>query len=351
MATYGSIRYTGIVDAGVSGGSSGATSTHNKIINGDFDIWQRGTSQTTLGYGSADRWKNSHIGSTKTSSQQEFTLGQTDVLNNPKYFLRHEVTSVSGSSNYVVMQQYVENVTTLSGQTATLSFWAKADSAKNIAVEFVQSFGTGGTPSTVVTEIGSQLIALTTSWTKYTVTVSIPSVSGKTLGTDGNDYLGLVFWFDAGSDFSARSASLGQQSGTFDIAQVQLEEGAIANPFQNRTYGEELQLCQRYYQYCGGSHATSPVAFIWLGSTTTARITYNLSTPLRATPSWVILPPHPVILYYDNGRNQTITSVNAITCRPGSNTVGMEDTVTSGSGAGGKGVMVTATSCYFDAEL
>ena len=341
MATYDTIRYTGVVDAGF-------LSTHNKIINGNFDVWQRGTSQTTSGYGPADRWNNSHVGSTKTASQQEFILGQTDVPNNPKYFLRHEVTSVSGSSNFVAAQQFVENVTTLSGQTATLSFWAKADSAKNIAVEFYQSFGTGGTPSTTVNEIGSQLIALTTSWTKYTVTVSIPSVSGKTLGTDGNDFLGLLFLFDAGSSFDARSASLGQQSGTFDIAQVQLEEGATANPFQNRTLGEELQLCQRYYQYCGTGVATSAVAILWLANPTSARLTYTLSTPLRATPSWVIISDQ-VRLFYDTNRVQTITSVNNINYR-GGRTVGMEDTVTSGLN-GGTGVVVTAGAQYFDAEL
>ena len=344
MATYGSIRYSGIEDAGIAGSGT----TQNKIINGNFDIWQRGTSQTTSGYGPADRWKNTHVGSTKTASQQEFILGQTDVPNNPKYFLRHEVTSVSGSSNYAIMQQLVENVTTLSSQTATLSFWAKADSAKNIAVEFYQSFGTGGTPSTTVNGIGSQLIALTTSWTKYTVTVSIPSVSGKTLGTDGNDLLGLVFWFDAGSSFDARSASLGQQSGTFDIAQVQLEEGATANPFQNRTLGEELQLCQRYYQYCGTGVATSAVAILWLANPTSARLTYTLSTPLRATPSWVIISDQ-VRLFYDTNRVQTITSVNNINYR-GGRTVGMEDTVTSGLN-GGKGLVVTAGEQYFDAEL
>ena len=54
-------------------------------------------------------------------------------------------------------------------------------------------------------------------------------------------------FFDAGSNYNSRTDSLGQQSGTFDIAQVQLEEGSVATPFEVRPIGTELALCQRYY--------------------------------------------------------------------------------------------------------
>jgi hypothetical protein len=161
--------------------------------------------------------------------------------------MRNTVVSSAGAGNAAVVGQKIEGVETLSGRTATLSFWAKADASKNIAVEFIQNFGTSGSPSTAVDGIESQLVALTTSWTKYTVTVDLPSMSGKTLGTDGNDWLAIYFWFDAGSDYNDRTASLGQQSGTFDIAQVQLEEGSVATPFEQRPRGAELDLCYRYY--------------------------------------------------------------------------------------------------------
>lgn len=232
----------------------GGTGFKNYIINGNFDVWQYKDAgltypQTSSGYGSDDRWFNLTTVSTKTHSQIACTDTER-ALFNASYFSRTVATSVAGAGNYVVKAQRVENITKLAGKIVTLSFWAKADSAKNIAIEFTQNFGTGGTSSSVVTSIGSQLVALTTTWQKKTITLTIPSIAGKTLGADGihTSFNELIFWFDAGSSFNTRSANLGQQSGTFDIAQVQLEEGSVATPFEQRPYGLELSLCQRYYK-------------------------------------------------------------------------------------------------------
>tara|TARA_A100001015_G_C15015080_1_gene725101 strand:+ start:931 stop:1887 length:957 start_codon:yes stop_codon:yes gene_type:complete len=220
----------------------------NKLINGNFDIWQRDTNQTSSGYGSVDRWGPIHAGSSKTVSQQSFTNGQTDVPGNPRYYFRHVVTSSAGAANYVLVYQPIESVRTLAGKVSTLSFYAKADSSKNIATEITQWFGTGGSPSSWNTGNEVTTHNLTNAWQKFTVTVTIPSISGKTIGTNNDDYLGLYFHFDAGSDYNSRTNSLGQQSGTFDIAQVQIEEGTSATPFEHRPIGTELSLCQRYYQ-------------------------------------------------------------------------------------------------------
>ena len=227
----------------------GSFAFRNKIINGSFDVWQRGTSLTS-GSGArylADRWTNGSAGTTYTASRQSFTLGQTNVPGEPEYFHRSVVTSVAGASNNATLHQHIESVRTLAGKTATLSFYAKADAAKNIAVEFYRYFGTGGSPSTSVS-FGVTTCALTTSWQKFTVTVNIPSIAGKTIGTDRNDYLTVYFWLDAGSNNNSRTNSLGQQSGTFDFAEVQFEEGSVATPFEERPIGTELALCQRYYE-------------------------------------------------------------------------------------------------------
>jgi hypothetical protein len=267
----------------------------NVIINGNFDIWQRGTSGTS-GY-VADRWINTLIGSTAAISRQSFTLGQTDVPNEPKYFHRVVVTSVAGSGNAAIFRQYIESVQTFAGQTVTLSFWAKADASKNIAIDLEQQFGTGGSPSTGVDAIGVTTCALTTSWQKFTVTANFPSISGKTLGTNNNDRINVNFWFDAGSAFNGRTNSLGQQSGTFDIAQVQLEAGDVATPFEVRTVEQELALCQRYFEK-SYAQATAPATATTAGyitssvnSTTTAGylgFTHSYKVTKRASPTVVL---------------------------------------------------------------
>ena len=230
----------------------GSFAFRNKIINGNFDIWQRGTSLAsgTGGRYLADRFTNGSAGTTCTAAQSAFALGQTDVPNEPEYYISTAVTSAAGASNNATLHQHIESVKSCAGKTVTLSFYAKSNASRNIAVELYQNFGTGGSPSTSVS-IPAGLVALTTSWQKFTVTVNVPSISGKVLGTAGNDSLVVYFWFDAGSSNSSRASSLGQQSGTFDIAQVQLEEGSVATPFELRPIGTELALCQRYYYNSG----------------------------------------------------------------------------------------------------
>jgi hypothetical protein len=97
-----------------------------------------------------------------------------------------------------------------------------------------------------VSGIGAQKFNLTSAWQRFTATVAIPSIAGKTLGSNGDDFLEFTFWLDAGSTFNSRSASLGQQSGTFDLALVQIEEGSTDTAFEFRPPVVEMALCERY---------------------------------------------------------------------------------------------------------
>lgn len=247
--------------------------SRNKLINGDFNIWQRATSQTSNGYGSDDRWANEQQGSTKTHSRQAFSLGQSAVPGNPAFFSRTVVVSAAGSASFVFKRQKIEGVRTLAGRRATLTFYAKADANKNMAVEILQRFGTGGAPSADV-RADTRKVALTSAWQKFSYALDLPSIAGKTLGSNGDDFLQLAFWFDAGSSFNAATDTLGQQSGTFDIAHVSLVEGDATteeDPFAPRHPQQELALCQRYYvrfvdvgmAFTGGAGAVHTMALVF----------------------------------------------------------------------------------------
>lgn len=232
------------------GGALGVSAFKNLLINGDFDFWQRGQSlgpSNGLRY-LADRWMTIGLGTTTVApSRQAFAVGQSAQPGGARSFHRLVVASLPGAANGAVMDQRIERVESLAGKTATLSFWARAESPKPIAVEFVQSFGSGGSPSADVTGIGAAKFGLTSAWQKFVLTVDIPSVAGS-LGTSGTDCLRVLFWMDAGSNYNARTNALGNQSGTFDFAQIQLEEGVGATSFERRPLETELALCQRYFE-------------------------------------------------------------------------------------------------------
>jgi hypothetical protein len=229
--------------------SAGGVSSGNAIINGAFEINQRGlTSSTAPGYG-FDRWTTLQSGGTVTSSSQAFTLGAAPVAGfEAANFYRVVTAGQSASGNLAVLSQPIEGVRSFAGQTITVSFYAKSGAGTpKIGLELSQFFGTGGSPSARVSTPFSSTIS--TSWTRYTATVAVPSISGKTIGTDKNDSLQLLFWISAGSDFATRASSIGIQNNTFDIWGVQVETGTVATPFRrnaNSIQGE-LAACQRYY--------------------------------------------------------------------------------------------------------
>jgi len=224
----------------------------NKIINGDFNINQRGfTSTTTSAVYTFDRWRTVYGGGTTTYSSQSFTLGSAPVAGyEARNFVRIVTASQSTTTDYAQYIQNIEDVRTFAGQTVTLSFWAKASTGTpSIAAEAAQNFGTGGSPSSQVnTTFGKT--AITSSWARYSLTLAIPSISGKTLGTNNDSFLGIAFWTSAGSAYDARTSSLGIQNVTIDIWGVQVEAGSVATPFTTATgtLAGELAACQRYYE-------------------------------------------------------------------------------------------------------
>ena len=252
------LRTNAILDA--SGGTTatvngiplrpGVLDPENRIINGAFDFWQRGTTGTGDGY-IADRWLQVRDGGTVTTSRQAFTLGDTLGSNSPTYFLRQTVSGQSTSAQYALTTQAVEGVRSYAGQTITVLGWARRSSGSgNMAVEPGQFFGTGGSPSSTVL-VSPQTVTLTSSWAPFALTFAIPSVSGKTLGTNNNDYFRVIFWSSAGSTLDARTNSLGLQTIGVDLWGIHIKQGthttSAVDLYRQPELGPELARCQRYY--------------------------------------------------------------------------------------------------------
>lgn len=246
--TFGALQLGGVDAMRFGDDQSGMPqSFRNKIINGRFEVADYATSQSTSGYGPTNRWINTHSGTTCTTSQQLFTVGQVDVPMTPKYYVRKVVTSAAGASNFSIMYQKIWGVQTLSDGYSVVSFSARADSNRPVAIESVQNFGTGGTPSADVRNyLGT--VQLTTTWTTFKIVTQLPSIAGKTLGSNNNDSVALQFWLDAGSDYDLYTNSLGQQSGTFEFADVQWETGSIATPIEALPLAFTQYRCAMYYQ-------------------------------------------------------------------------------------------------------
>ena len=254
--------------AELAGYASNLQMFRNKIINGNFDVWQRGTnitiSNSTNMY-TADRWRFAGDAFTGFINRQQFTPGQTDVPGEPNYFFRWAVnTNPSGN---MAFGQYIEDVRTLAGRTATLSLYLYASAtipANTLQIRYRQvTGGTGGTNNTI--NIGE----ITTSWKKFTFQLNIPSLTGASLGA--SNYLALEI------------LSPSTHTTAFDlfIAQVQLEEGTVATPFEHRPIGMELSLCQRYAHFIRPQAAYGAIGVGRAWSNTQGAANVYLPVPMR----------------------------------------------------------------------
>jgi hypothetical protein len=251
----------------------------NKIINGDFSVNQRNFTSTTLPEYGFDRWIYGQSGSTGTYSAQTFTLGAAPVAGyEGTNFARLAITT---GNDFARLINRIESVRTFAGQTATLSFWAKGTNPTTLGrlnVRLQQFFGSGGSPSSAV-DTAEQNLVLTANWTRYSFTFNVPSISGKTLGTDNSNYLAV----DIG-----QLSNTSSESWTLDLWGVQLEYGSKATPFQTASGGSrqaELAMCQRYYYRESTGAAYGSRGFGIATSTTNLSTLFNLPVQMRVTPT------------------------------------------------------------------
>jgi hypothetical protein len=251
-----------VVEA-TSGPSNTPFSFRNRIINGAMNVNQRvgyaGTPTPGLLSYSLDRWGvGVGSGSTAVTISQASTGGLAGFPNCAK--VQRNSGQTNTSSIYFVQQIESVNMADLQGKTISLSFFSKAGanySAASNNLTVYATFGTGTdqgswgalggwTGFTLTTPIST---ALTTSFQKFTGTTTVPANANE---------MAILFVFTptgtAGADDS------------FSVTGVQIESGSVATPFENRPFGTELALCQRYFETLNGVTSLPFLAVVYSAS-------------------------------------------------------------------------------------
>jgi hypothetical protein len=276
----------------------------NVLHNGLMNVTQRGTGPwTTNGAYTADRWimglgagDANSVAIVAVADSNRAQIGDEAAQS----MLLNQFTGAAGASNYAFFNQPIENVRRLANKTVTVSFWATASAAgMKLGVSVDQGFGTGGSPSGAVLGSG-QAVTLTTVFSRYTVTFTLPSVAGMTLGTNGNSATSLNFWLSAGSNNATRSGNVGVQSGNIWLWGVQLELGGTATPLEKLDPRVDLANAQRFYQVGALYFSAYSAAGIALAFSMT------LSEEMRATPTMNFASPS-----FSNLSGAAIAALNA----------------------------------------
>lgn len=258
----------------------------NLLVNGSFDIWQRGvafnpasaTSTSGQNYG-ADRWQGLQATSQVAGS---FINNGPGVSNPPKFTSSMRVQRQSGAvfTTPFTLQQSIEtlNLARVRSKYLTLSFWARCGSSYSASGSgLVSNIVAGtGTDNTVGNFTGNTVLnttthTLTTTWKRFVVTLG-------TLFNDGYTQLGVQFVFTP-------VGTAGVQD-YYDIVGVQLEIGTAPSDFELSNYGDTLRQCQRYYyRVKGEGSGYAPFGSGTAVATTLGSVHVPFPTTMRTRPT------------------------------------------------------------------
>jgi len=263
--------------------SETALSNRNIIINGGFDVWQRGVSFSAQGIFYADRFRSD------TNSNDNIVITKYDIPSAGETSLPIGFTSAikfawtagsTGSLND--FRQRVEDPKRFMGQTVTLSYYIRASASCTVNNRRIGFSGVTNGPATS----GLPNLSVTTTWQRVVDTV--------TLNTTTNAVFSASSFLDVVLSNPYRT--------TVDvyITGVQLEVGPVATPFEHRSYGQELALCQRYYyNYISGNLKSVFAATAILANYISGVITFPVT--MRAAPSAVIASGSDYYREYSSG--------------------------------------------------
>jgi hypothetical protein len=235
----------------------------NRIINGQMQIAQRGTSGTSGSavpttaptYPSIDRWYAYATGATVTVAQ---VAGSGAIKNNLQVTGAASVTAVGIGQRIEQLNSY-----DLAGSTATLS--VNISNSLLTTVTWTASYATSADTWSAKTQIATGTFTVTSTLTNYNAQITVPSAATT----------GIEILLTVGA----------QTSGTWVIGNVQLEKGSTATSFDYRPYGTELALCQRYFVQINGTAANPAIGTAAQPSTTLVSGFINTPVSMRATPA------------------------------------------------------------------
>jgi hypothetical protein len=215
----------------LSNGTSGITYqpvSHNHIINGAFDIWQRGTSFTNANSYTADRWNMASTASAgRVVTKEQLTKTEQELIG-VKNFLRFDSTAAATYDNRIF--QRIEGIE-LAGKTVTLSAWIRASNSEQSVSLQIRTYANSTNQNTGANSSSQNL---TTSWQRYYFQYTVPLIPDFTINANAYHLIAL--------QFSSNPLQV-------DVTAVQLEVGTVATPFRRNapSIQAELAACQRYY--------------------------------------------------------------------------------------------------------
>ena len=340
----------------------------NIIINGAMNVAQRATSTTGIGANGnvfvVDRFKTFASSTAGRATVSQTADGPSGFANCLKLDCTTADTSIAAAEFFGVaydfegqdLQQLKKG--TSDAEKVTLSFYVKGNAAATYTCELKDNDNT---------RIIAQTFAVTTSWNEIVLTFNADTTGA--LDDDNASSLSLNIWLHAGSTYNGGTFAsnvwasqtianrVADETSFFDstdreffITGVQLEVGSVATPFEHRSFGEELALCQRYFQeLCSGASANS-IANVSYYTATEAFGHISLITEMRAAPT-IAVANVAHFNVYSNGSAEATTGLIASALAKKS--IELQPT-TSAATAGHSGFVRTnntASSIRLSAEL
>lgn len=257
----------------------GANTGRNLIHNSMFNVQQRGAGPWTAnGQMTADRWAPYINLDTASFTIVSLTDADRAAIGDEeaRYALQNIFVGSGSAGAQNQIFQNIEDVRRLGGKTVTISFWAKASTGTpSLVIGTAQTFGTGGSPSAPVYN-STFPVTISTTWARYSVTTTLASTSGKTLGTNNNNATSVSIYYSV-------QGTIPPQSNTVQIWGVQLEIGSVATPLEKLDVQVDLANCQRFTQ------SVTFVNYGYNGAGLSTAGSTMLPVKMRASPTLTLL--------------------------------------------------------------